>query len=181
MWPHWRETRIQTRHFAAKAVLLRAASSFQHTHTHTHTTECKRAHTVRTVAGSSWDSARQLGQKRRTKRKASRRGERGCRMSQFADHSVVSVYGRIRNVPLLELLVVSVGPCVFPLHPSFPSVIPSAKEVSGAGGKLSGAESRSDWVIIRLALQWAHIQSHLCCSWPRQEVGMALGTVKGKL
>lgn len=71
-------------------------------------------------------------------------------MSQFTDHSVASVCRRIRNIPLLELLAVSFGSMCLPssIHPS--SNLP-VKEVSGTGGRLSGAERRSDVVIIRLA------------------------------
>lgn len=71
-------------------------------------------------------------------------------MSEFADHGIVSVSGRIRNVALLELLAVSPGPYAPPpVPPSLPAT-PSVEEVSGAGGRLSGAGSRSDGVIIRL-------------------------------
>lgn len=42
MWPCWGETRTQTRHFAAKAAGLPAASSSQRAHTHIH--ECKHTH-----------------------------------------------------------------------------------------------------------------------------------------
>ncbi|KAK5847951.1 hypothetical protein PBY51_017039 [Eleginops maclovinus] len=55
-------------------------------------------------------------------------GERagGRRMSQFVDHGIVSVCGRIRNDPLLELLAVSLGSIRFSplrsLHRFKPSI-----------------------------------------------------------
>lgn len=58
-------------------------------------------------------------------------------MSQFADHGIVSVCGRLRNVPLLELLAVSLGPYVSPLvPPSLPALHPSRRYLGQEAGCL---------------------------------------------
>lgn len=50
------------------------------------------------------------------------RGKRDSyRMSHFVDHGVLSACGRIRNVPLLELLAVSIG--LYLLSSSIPTAL----------------------------------------------------------
>lgn len=116
-----------------------------HTHTdtsactHTHTAKCKRTHTpsgrqqLRLSKAARAEVWNQAEEEEGTQTRDSER-----RMSQFVDHGVVSLCGRIRNIPMLELLAVSVGPCIPPSLPSSPSV--SQRRYLGQDGGCLGLE-----------------------------------------
>lgn len=85
-----------------------------HTHTHTHTAECKHTHCGRQQLRLSKAARAEVGNEAEEEEGEQTRTS-GRRMSRFVDLAVVTANGRIRNVPLLELLAVSPGPYVPPL------------------------------------------------------------------